>query len=234
VVKHIASLPDSVKGAADLAELAQAIRHEFEAIDTVLDQAVEQVARIYDEAERTALDHAVAAGKKLKQARDRVGRGFRNWLAEHALKKTRAYDCILLADHEAEVSGAGHFRSIRAALKALRARPNTTDNQNSAKVEATVMAETSSRRDRQRVGDDDPPPNPFAALTKMDDSEIAAKMVAAFGMARAQRVINELEALMPWSLKAGAPDKPFKKSFDMDEADFRGVGIDPRGSRSRH
>jgi hypothetical protein len=76
---------------------------------------------------RNALDHAIEAGKDARRIRDELlprkypGK-FRGWLEDHGLKRTQIYDYILLANNEESVRRAGHT-SIRAALRALRARP---------------------------------------------------------------------------------------------------------------
>jgi hypothetical protein len=72
-------------------------------------------------ADRTALDHAIAAGKFAAQAHKLIDRGFRRWLHQYGLKKSTIYDYMKLAQHETSVRSSGHS-SIAAALRALRAK----------------------------------------------------------------------------------------------------------------
>jgi hypothetical protein len=89
-----------------------------------LDTLAEQIRREFGEissAGRSCLEHAIAAGQHLLQARKQIGRGFRRWLQQHDLKKTCAYECIQLAEHAETVRTSGHS-SIHAALRGLRSK----------------------------------------------------------------------------------------------------------------
>jgi hypothetical protein len=94
-----------------------------------------------DHAESGALDHAFEEGKFARRLRDLLPHkfpgGFRGLLEGRGLKKTQVYDCILLAKHEDSVRRAGHS-SIRAALKALRAKPPKTKSGKSENIRPDV------------------------------------------------------------------------------------------------
>ena len=87
-----------------------------------------------DAAGRDQIEHAIKAGRHFILVRDHIGHGFRGWLHKYGLKKTVAYDYILLAENEESVRRAGHI-SLRAALRALPAKsgkPNKTTKPNSS------------------------------------------------------------------------------------------------------
>jgi hypothetical protein len=96
----------------NLSELLTEIRAALRAVDMSLEAV--------DEAQSSALDHAITAGKHLKQAHDQVGRGFRGWLKKHGLKRSTCYQYMQLSDQS--VHDHRHFKSIGEALRALRAK----------------------------------------------------------------------------------------------------------------
>jgi hypothetical protein len=95
----------------NLPELLVEIRAALEAVDKTLEAV--------DKAESSALEHAIAAGKYLRQAHEQVGRGFENWLKNNGLQKSTCYQYMQLFDQS--VHGHGRFASISEALRALRA-----------------------------------------------------------------------------------------------------------------
>jgi hypothetical protein len=89
-----------------------------------------------DAAGHARLDHAIEAGKHLLLVHNEIGRGFRAWLQAHGLKKTLAYDYILLAQHEESVRSSGHS-SIAAALRMLRAKSDKKPGKSKKKSNPT-------------------------------------------------------------------------------------------------
>jgi hypothetical protein len=73
------------------------------------------------EAGRCHLRHAIAAGKRLLQVKECIGRGLRGWLKQQGFNKTDCYDFMFLARNEETVRTSGHS-SIAAALRMLRAK----------------------------------------------------------------------------------------------------------------
>ena len=120
VVTHEAQEVEST----DLEALAVKIRDEYTAADKA------GCARI---------DHAIVAGKYLRQVQGQIGRGlggFRSWLERHNLKPTTAYNYIKLANNEWQirrwlesvesVQASEHF-SVEGVLRMLRpARPSSS------------------------------------------------------------------------------------------------------------
>jgi hypothetical protein len=123
----------------NLAELAVEIRAEFAAAN---------------EAGRSHIAHAIAAGKKLIEARDlivkeRIKGGFRAWLQDAGFNKTDAYDYMVLAQSEASVRSSGHS-SIAAALRMLRAKTGQKSTAKSPESPLTRAAWARATPDERR------------------------------------------------------------------------------------
>jgi hypothetical protein len=161
-------------------------------VNDTLAELVEKIRFEIGEAEtagRSRVEHAITAGRYIKEVQQRVGRGLKGWLAEHALNRATAYNYMLLAENAESVYRARHS-SIRAALKMLRGKPSKSADKSEkpphgrdawlkmAPQERRKFLDTISKAVRQAL-----------SLTKTDNDTPSVSALAAL-----RAINNKLEA----------------------------------------